>query len=324
MKVAILSFAHENAETYARLLRDLPGIELVTADPDGTPEDQARDRATAERLGVSYVDSWDELLAPPPAAVVVTGEVERRVELVERAAEAGAPVLCEYPLAVKETDLKSMVDACDLGGVRLTLASPACYSDAFATVRKGIADGVVGELTTVHGSYNTRPGKDGGALGANAPYLLDLVDSVLHGEPAEQVYAQTNTVLSGRSGVESAAVVTVRYRSGQVASFDCSWSLSGAAGPPTVTFIGDKASVEFNATPQLLRGFDAATGGERWEPGGGELYSSMLKDFLGTVETGAGIGPDGAAGLRTMRIVQAAHESANTGRPVDLVVPSGH
>jgi predicted dehydrogenase len=319
MKVVVLSLAHERAKTYTRLLRGMPGVELLIADPDGPPDAQARGRSVAERLGVPYADDWDEVLEWLPNAVVVTSEVDRRRELVERLAEAEAFVLCEQPLARKEVDVKAMVDACDMGGVRLTLASPACYSAAFATVRNGIADGVVGTLTTIHGSYNTQPatGADGGALGTNAPFLLDLVDAVLDGEPAEQVYAQTNSVLSGRPGVESAAVVTVRYRSGVVASIDCSWSLAAADGP-TMTFVGDKASVEYNASPRLLGGFDVATASERREPGGDDLYSAMLKDFIGTVETRDGIGPDGPAALRTHRIIQAAYESAQTGQPVDV------
>lgn len=321
MKVAVLSFAHERAETYVRLLRDMPGIELVTADPDGATDDPARGRAMAERLGVSYVDSWDEVFEACPQAVVVTSEVDRRRELVERAAEAEAYVLCEQPLATKEADAKAMVDACDIGGVRLTLASPACFSDAFAAVRKGIADGVVGDLTTIHGSYHSRPKAGGdvesGALGANAVYLLDLVDAVLDGEPAAQVYAQSNSVLSGQSNVESAALVTVKYPSGTVVAIDCSWSLSGASGP-SVTFVGDRASVVFNATPRLLGGFDAATGGEREEPGGADLYSAMLEDFIAAYESGEGTGPDGATALRTLRVVQAAYESVHDGQPVDL------
>lgn len=321
MRVAVLSFAHERAETYVRLLRDMPGIELVTADPDGPSDDPARGRAMAERLGVSYVDTWDEVFESCPQAVVVTSEVDRRRELVERAAESEAYVLCEQPLATKEVDAKAMVDACDIGGVRLTLASPACFSEAFAAVRKGIADGVVGTLTTIHGTYNSTPpaggDADGGALAANAPYLLDLVDAVLDGESAEQVYAQTNGVLNGQSGVESAALITVRYPSGTVASIDCSRSLSSESGP-TVTFVGDRASVEFDPHPRLLGGFDAAEGGERRESGGADLYSVMLEDFVAAYESGEGNGPDGEAALRTLRIVQAAYESAQTGQPVDI------
>nr|AXL05650.1 gfo/Idh/MocA family oxidoreductase [uncultured bacterium] len=320
MKVAVLSFAHERAETYARLLRDMPGVELVTADPDGSPGDPTRGAAVAGRLGVSYVHGWDEVFALRPRAVVVTSEVDRRRELVERAAGVGAHVLCEQPLAVKEADAQAMVDACDTSGVRLTIASPFCSSAAFAAVRAGIADGGVGTLTTIHGSYHSRPptrvGAEGGALATTAAPLLDLVDAVLGGEPAEQVYAQTNNVLNGQSDVGSAAVVSVRYPGGTVASFDCGWGPSATG--PVVTFVGDRASVEYHASPRLLGGFDAATGTERWEPGGDDTYSVMLKDFVAACDSGGGTGPDGAAGLRTSRIVQAAHESAHTGQPVDV------
>ncbi|MEV4057777.1 Gfo/Idh/MocA family oxidoreductase [Amycolatopsis sp. NPDC049688] len=221
-------------------------------------------------------------------------------EPVLRAAEAGARVLCEYPSAAKEADLKAVVDA---SGDRLTFASPACHGEAFALVRKGIADGGIGALTTVTGSLATSA--DGGVLGAAAPYLLDLADAVLGGEPAQQVYAQTNTVLNGH-GAESAAVLTVRYRSGQVASFDLRRDPAGT-GRPAVTFIGDKASVQYDAGPKLLDGVGAL--------GGEDLVFLLLKDFLNEGDTP---GPDGEAALRTFRIVQAAYESAQTGQPVTL------
>ncbi|WP_329011225.1 Gfo/Idh/MocA family oxidoreductase [Micromonospora rifamycinica] len=318
MRVAVLSLAHERAEVYARLLHDLPDVELLIADPDGAPDDQTRARALAEELGVPYTDDWDEVLPWRPNAVVVTSAVDRRREIVERMAEAEAFVLCEQPLALSERDVKEMVDACDMAGVRLTLASPACYGEAFAAVRRGIADGAVGTLTTIQGVYHTPPaaGAAGGAVAANAPYLLDLVDMVLGGAPAEQVYAQANDVLGGGQGVESAAVLTVTYRSGVVATVDCSGSQ--AAAGPSLTLIGDRASVEYDAAPRLLGGFDAATGGERREPGGEDRYPLMLREFLDTVDTGKGTGPDGEVGLRTQRIIQAAYESLRTGQPVDI------
>lgn len=336
MKVAVLSFAHERAAAYARLLRDMPGVEPVVADPDGPPDDPARGRAVAGRLGVPYADSWDEVFALRPEAVIVTSEVARRRELVERAAQSGAHVLCEHPLAAEEADARAMADACEDAGVRLTMASPACFGPAFAATRRAVGDAdVVGRLTTVHGACNS-PGPaephsrsatgepaDGGALAANAPSLLDLVDAVLGGEPAEQVYAQTNSILSASPGVESAALVTVRYPSGTVVSLDCSWSLptDRSAGGPTLTFIGDLASVEFTARPRLLGGFDLATAGERWETGGADPYAVMLGEFLAAVGQGQDAGPDGAAGVRTLRVVQAAYESARTGRPVDVNAP---
>ncbi|MEU9233196.1 Gfo/Idh/MocA family protein [Streptomyces subrutilus] len=329
MKVAVLSFAHERAAAYARLLHSMPGVDLVIADPDGAPDDPDRGRAVARELGATYADGWDEVFALRPEAVVVTSEVARRRELVERAAGAGAQVLCEQPMAVAEADAEAMVRACEDAGVRLTLVSPACFSPAFAAVRRGLADGEpLGRLTTLHGAYNSPAtgGAEGdGALGARAAVLLDMVDAVLGGAAPEQVYAQTNSLLSAEPGVESAALVSVRYADGTVASIDCSWSLSGrhsAVSGPAMTFIGDRAGAEFNARPRLLGGFDAATDGERWEPGGADLYAVMLGEFVAAVGTGQPLGPDGAAGLRTLRIIEAARASARTGQPVDMTAPT--
>lgn len=330
MKVAVLSFAHERSATYARLLRAMPDVDLVIADPDGSPDDPARGRDRARRLGAAYAGSWDEVFALRPDAVVVTSEIDRRRELVERAAEAGAHVLCEHPLAADEADARAMVRVCEDAGVRLSLASPACFGPAFGAVRRELARGeVLGGLTTILGAYNRpRPARsraaESGALGAGAPFLLDMVDAVLGGTPAEQVYAQSNSVLSTEPGVESAALVTVRYADGTVVSIDCSWGPAdneSAAGGPTMTFIGDRGSVEFTASPRLVGGFDSATSRERWETRGDDPCAVMLKEFIAAVGQGNGAGPDGAAGVRTLRIVQAARASVRTGQPVELAVP---
>ncbi|MEV5878540.1 Gfo/Idh/MocA family oxidoreductase [Streptomyces sp. NPDC052101] len=317
MRVAVLSFAHERAETYARLLHALPDVELVVADPEGA----ARGRDT----GWAYAESLDEVFAQRPDAVIVTAETGRRRELVERAAAAGAHVLCEHPLAADESDAAAMVRACADAGVRLSLASPACYAPAFAAVRKQIADGaVLGALTTVHGACTGPRPAQGGALDTHAPALLDMVDLLLGGTPAQQVYAQTNSVLSTAPDVESAALVTVRYADGTVVSLDCSWGADGdlsATAGPTLSVIGDKASVEFTAWPRLLGGYDAAGSRERWVTRGDDPYAVMLGAFLAAVRDGNAVGPDGATGLRTLRVIRAARESARTGQPVEVPVP---
>ncbi|MFH7596872.1 Gfo/Idh/MocA family oxidoreductase [Streptomyces racemochromogenes] len=333
MRVAVLSFAHERAATYARLLAATPGVELVIADPDGPPQDPARGRAVARELGAAYAEGWDEAFALRPDAVVVTSGLARRRDLVERAAGAGAHVLCEQPLAATATDALAMVRACEEAGVRLTPASPECSSPAFAAVREGLAAGTaIGRLTTVHGACNApaAEGPEAGAvLAANAASLLALVDAVLGGQPAERVYAQSNGLLSGGQDVQSAALMTVRYADGTVASLDCSRGLAGnpsGAGGPALTFVGERGSVDFTARPRLIGGFDSATGAERWEPGGGDLEARVLGAFLagdGDGGGGDGPGPDGAAAVRTLRIIEAAIESSRTGRPVEPAAPAG-
>ena len=76
MKVAIASFAHTHASSYAGLLAGLPDVSVLTADPDGAaaPDSGPRGAEFAARHGVPYVDSYDELFAWGPDAVVVTSE----------------------------------------------------------------------------------------------------------------------------------------------------------------------------------------------------------------------------------------------------------
>ncbi|TKA02926.1 Gfo/Idh/MocA family protein [Actinacidiphila oryziradicis] len=317
MKIAVLSSDPHRAQEYLSPLSALPDLDPVTAGPDG----------------------WDEVLAQRPDAVVVTGELTGHRDLTTRLAEAGAPVLAEHPSPVATaTAAVAKIDAAEsaatataaatavaaaeamvAAGIRLTFASPGRCGPIFAAVRRAITENKhVGELTTIHGAYHDS-GRPGPALAGNAPVLLDMVESVLGGDPAVSVYAQVNTILSGDPEVDSAALLTVRHASGVVVSLDASWSPTIAATGPVMTFIGDRAGIEYTGRPRLLDGFDATTAGARWEPGGTDARQLMLAEFAAAVRDGEQpAGPDGAAGLRTLRIVEAAYASARTGQVVDL------
>ncbi|WP_328356653.1 Gfo/Idh/MocA family oxidoreductase [Streptomyces sp. NBC_00445] len=336
MRVAVLSFAHVHAATYIGLLRDREDIELITADPDAPPDDPTRGRDLAERLGAAYVDTWDEVFALSPDAVLVTSENARHRHLVERAAASGAHVLCEKPLATTEADARAMIDACARAGVGLMTAYPVRFSPAFVALRRVLADGLLGGLISVHGANNgSNPARSrpwfadpelagGGALADHTVHLADLVDALLDGEQAAEVYAQANSILDDGGpapDVETAGLVTIRYPGGVVAAVDASWSHPPdhpTWGGLAMTCVGEKAIVEFDAFPPLLGGFDSATGRDRWEAGGADLDAAMLDEFLDAVRTGRRPSPDGESGLRTLRIVLAAYESLRTGQPVAL------
>ena len=154
-------------------------------------------------------------------------------------------------------------------------------------------------------------------------HIADLMDVLLDGEQPAEVYAQANTLLSRRrhAGVETAGLVTLRYPSGLVATIDCSWSHPAhhpTWGGLTLTCVGERAIVEFDAFPRLLDGFDSTPASARWEPGGTDLDAGHARQFLDAARTGRQAHPDGEAGLRTLRIVLAAYGSLRTGQPVAL------
>ena len=320
MKVALLSFAHRRAEAYARVLRDRSDVRLLAAD-----DDPVRAKDVAARLDIPVASAWDAVFAERPDAVVVTSPPAGHRALVARAAESGAHVLCAQPVATTETEALAMVAACERAEVGLTMVGTARVSPAFAALRRAVAENELGPLLAVHAVRTEAPpaawdpaAHGGGALADCAPDLLDLVDGLLDGERPAQVYAQANRLLDPSAGVESAALLTVRYPSGPIIALDCRWSSSSGGHGPVATVVGERASVEFEPAPRLLDRFDAATGHDRWEPGGADLDAGVLNRFVTGVRDGVFAGPDAEAGLRVLRVVLAAYRSIETGQPVDL------
>ncbi|SCF22880.1 Predicted dehydrogenase [Micromonospora haikouensis] len=260
------------ADHHRRRLRAMPGVELVDTRPD---------------------------------AVVVCGGPSLHRELTERAAAAGAHVLCEPPLAGGVPDAEAMVDACAHAGVSLTLAHPTRFSPAFEAARRAVADGRLGRLGTVNGVCHPDW----------ATHLVDLVDVLLDGEQAAEVYARASTVAP-------ASVLVVRYPGGSVAT------LGHGCGTPGLELVGERATVRFDPFARLLdvraTGRDGDRGDGRRDDrsagrlGGADLDAAMLAAFVAGVRDGRPQGPDAAAGLRGLRIARAARRSLDTGRPAPV------
>lgn len=345
LKVAIASFAHTHAASYARLLAGMPAVEVLAADPDGAaaPDPGPRGAEFAAALGVPYTDSYDELLAWRPDAVVVTSENALHRPLVERAAAAGAHVLCEKPLATEVADAEAMLAACEAAGVILMTAYPVRFAPSYGRLKAVVEAGRLGEVFAVLGTNNGKiPYADrqwftdaklagGGALVDHTVHCADLIDGLTGGVEAARVHAAANHVLHRDKGVsvETGGLVTITYRNGLVATIDCSWSVPDNGptwGGVTLHVTGTLGSVEIAPFQPHVGGTDA--GGQVFLPVGGDLDAALLTEFLAAVRaSGPALPgeppavipqPDGAVGLRTLRIVDAARRSARTGQPVDL------
>lgn len=337
MKIALMSFAHTHAYGYARALRDLPGVELLTSDPlAGTrPAHETGGASMAAELGVDHVDSYAELLDWQPDGVIICSENARHREDTELAAAAGAHVLCEKPLATTVEDATAMITVCEQAGVRLMVAYPVRYSPAFTALRDAYAHGRLGTLRALHGTNNGSVPSGarawfvdpelagGGGLIDHVVHLADLIDELLGHVPAEDVYAVANSLMPGAdTGVETAAHVSVRYPGGVIATIDSSWSVprSGPAwGGLTLDAVGDAGFASMDAFNQRVDGFSEAEKRPLWLSYGFNLDQLMIDTFLGVVD-GAEPPVDGRAGFRSMAVALAALESARTGQPAPVAV----
>jgi 1,5-anhydro-D-fructose reductase (1,5-anhydro-D-mannitol-forming) len=330
VKVGIMSFAHTHAAGYASQLRDWDGVTVRAADPGPYPDGEVRGAELAARLGIPYSQTYQDLMAWGPDAVIVTSENVRHRPLVELAARAGAHVLCEKPLATTWEDGLAIVEAAK--DVVLMMAYPVRFASAFARLRAEVEGGGLGEIVSIRGTNNGRLPSErawfadarlagGGAFVDHVVHIADLIEALTHAAPVT-VTAVSNQILHrGRATAETAGLVTVSYENGVIAAIDCSWSRPNSAptwGGLTLSVAGTGGTIDADFFGPRVRGLSAATGRPIELPFGPNFDTALLRTFLDAVRTGRPAQPDGAVGLRTLAIMLAAQESARTGEAVTL------
>ena len=143
-------------------------------------------------------------------AVYVAAPNHLHRPLVEMAASAGVPVLCEKPMATTPADARAMVAACADAGVGYATAFDQRHHPAHVALAAMVASGELGTVTAVRIAYGcwtdpawrpeTSPeGYDnwradparagGGALVDLAPHGLDLTGVLLGGDDVAEVVA---------------------------------------------------------------------------------------------------------------------------------------
>lgn len=317
LRIALMSEAHVHAGSYAHALSHRDDVELIVADPDGYGE-----ITVGERVG-TYEEAFDHGL---DAIVVCTTNAGHR-DLVLEAARRGVHVLCEKPLATTVADAEAMVTACRDAGVVLMTAFPVSFAPQVDALRTAVRDGRLGRVIGFTGTNNGQlpRGRDwftrraesgGGALVDHVVHVAQILDSIV-GPPAT-VHAVANRILwGGRTvdDVETGGLVTLTWEDGTVATIDCSWSMPEDAprwGGLTVQAVGTGGTLSIDA-------FSEHVGGPgQWLPLGADLDGMLVGAFLEAVRHGQAVEPTGDAGLRAVRIVEAAQRSVATGEVVRL------
>ncbi|GAA0313305.1 Gfo/Idh/MocA family protein [Kineococcus aurantiacus] len=333
LRIGLFSLAHVHAETYARILRSRPDVQLLATDPDPHADaPHTRGRSLAQSLGVDYVESYEELLDWRPDGAVLTAENTRRPALLARLAARGVPVLTEKPLATTSADADAVTRLVHRHDLPLMLALPVRYSSDFTRLQQDHRAGVLGDVVSVQ-AVNTARLPDrrrwftdpalsgGGAFVDHLVHVLDLVDR-LTGDTPVHVSAVGNRVLHpGAGAVETAGLATIGYRSGTIVSIDCSWSVPETAptwGGLELRIAGTRGAVEVDFFRPRLRGTSRRSGLPLELPYGTDLDERMLDAFLRRLrgQEEHTTDQDLTSAARLVQVVEAAQESARTGRTV--------
>jgi predicted dehydrogenase len=328
---------------HAPLIASGPGIELaavVTGDAD------RRSAVAREHPGAVCVGSLAELPALGVVGVTVTTPPATHALLALQAMALGLHVVVDKPFALTAAEAAEVVTAARDAGVLLTVYQNRRWDNDFLTVRALVE---AGRLGTVHrftsrldrsrpvkpGWSSAPPAEGGGTLLDLGPHLIDQA-LVLLG-PAVTVHAELDTRRAGAGAADDDIQLHLQHASGARSTLAAGMA-SPAAGPRFLVN-GSAGGLRIEGfdiqEAQLKAGASPASLGERW--GVDPDAAGVLTDLDGTAVTVSlergrwhGFYPAVAAAVRgeaampvdpqdaiaTARVIDAARESARTGRVI--------
>ncbi|WP_433608007.1 Gfo/Idh/MocA family protein [Dactylosporangium sp. CA-139114] len=132
----------------------LPGVRLVAFDPDPGRRAAAEAHPAVERAVAGYAD----LLDAGPAAVVIAGPDHVHVPQLRAAADAGAALLVEKPVAATLAEARDAAEHVGRAGTAALVGYVLRHRLVVQRTRELLAAGEVGEPVAVHvmlGAYGT-------------------------------------------------------------------------------------------------------------------------------------------------------------------------
>lgn len=300
-------------------------VALVTGDAE-----KAREVAKQYGIQKTYAyEDYDRLLKGGEIdAVYIATPNNKHKEFAVAAARAGIHVLCEKPMASTSEDCLAMIEAAAEGGVKLMTAYRLHFEPGNLKAISMITSGQIGTPRIFNSIFcqqveegNARLKKDlaGGPLLDMGIYAINAARYSFRQEPTEVIAVAESNGDRRFAEVPEAVSVILRFPGERLAAFTCSF---GAAPIDHWYVIGTKGwlqlgpGFEYHGELKLRWSIDEKEGEEtiaQHDQFGGEIvYFSdcILQDREPE--------PSGREGMADVRVIEAAHQSMRTGRPVKL------
>jgi UDP-N-acetyl-2-amino-2-deoxyglucuronate dehydrogenase len=330
---------------HARAIADVPGAKLVGC---VSRSGESAQRFAAEHGCRAYA-SLEEMLADDAVTVVtITTPSGNHLEPAVAAAAAGKHVLVEKPLEVTLQRCDQIIAACERHGVQLGTIFQSRFHDASRQLKQAVDAGRFGRLTLGDAYVKWHRSQEyydsvawrgtwerdgGGALMNQGIHSVDLLAWMMG--PVVEVGAQTARLAHERIEVEDTAVATLRFANGALGVVEAATSvypghlkrieIHGTAGSAVLEEEDIKAW-DF-AEPRQEDAAIVAQIGKRKSGGGGASdpaaighhgHARLFADFFQAVDAGRPPAVDGHEGRRSVEIILAIYQAAETGQVVRL------
>jgi predicted dehydrogenase len=318
------------------IVRNLSGLEncQLAAVCDKNPA--ALKRAARAYPGVAVTTEFTDVLRSPDIdAIAVATPVWTHFEFAKAALENGKHVFVEKPFTSTSHQAEQLVELAERKNLKIMVDHTFLFCGAVKKVRELVDEGALG---TLYYFDSTRVNlglfqHDVSVVWDLAPHDLSIMDYIIHDRP-EAVVATGGRHLNGLADM---AFITVYFPGNLVAHINVNW-LSPVKVRTTLIGGKDKMLVWNDLEPDEKikiydKGVDIANGqgvydllvsyrsGDVWAPkvDQTEALKSELGYFIDCITKNQTPFNDGAAGLRVVRLLEAAEESLKErGRIVSL------
>lgn len=350
-RVLLLGYGLAGRVFHAPLISAEPGLEIaavVTSDPGRQAQ------ATADLPGVSLLASAEDAWARADdfdLAVIATAN-SAHVPQATAALSAGLHVVVDKPLAGSAAEGQALLDLATARGRQLHVFHNRRWDSEVLTARRVIDDGLVGTPHRLESRFERwRPTPKGGwreeGPAEDLPGLLydlgaHLVDQALHLlGPVDRVFASVRRVRPGVTADDDTQVV-LEHVSGAVSILSVS-SASAFTGPRLrLLGTGGGLWIETLDTQEDALRAGRTPGDTDWGTeaddarlvSGTEPAHSIARErgdwpayYRGVARSLRGEGPppvDPRDVVQDLRVIEAARESGESGRAVDLHPPAAH
>jgi predicted dehydrogenase len=287
------------------------------------------------QYGAGYVtDRYEDLLEDEAINLIdLCVPPNLHMPMALAAAQAGKHLLIEKPLARNLAQADRIIAATSQAGTQLMTGHNQRYYAHHAKAKELLEAGAIGKpymivaSVHVHGQIDgfRRFLKDagGGTLIDSGVHRFDLIRWLM-GE-VETLYAQTGRFLQLQMEGEDCAVVSLRFRSGAIGSFSCSWSAKGPRPEETLQIFGPQGAI---LTEDHTRSLKLTSENP---PAGladvrefvfpvdqAESIRRCIEAFLVSLQVGQEAPITGEDGRAALELAMASYESARTCLPVQL------
>lgn len=301
-------------------------------------------KAVANCDAVNVYSSYDEMLQNEEVDVVsiLTPSGYHPTHTIDVVNKYKKHILVEKPMALRLSDADDMIKACDENGVRLFVVKQNRYNMPVVKAHEALESGRFGKM--VMGTVRVRWARDqayydqdawrgtweldGGVITNQASHHIDLLEWML-GEPVS-VMAKTETYLVDIQADDTAAAI-IKFRSGALGIVEATTAVRPINLEGSLSLMGEKGTVViggFAVNKMETWRFSDSTEEEcrKVEQEFAEMpdnvygfgHKRYIENVIDCIKNNKRALVDGIEGRKSIELINAMYESAETGKEVFL------